>query len=46
MPTDNTEVMSGDAFWIKTSLASVVFILPEPTKLIGSRTVPPLKLVG
>jgi len=27
LPLDHTEVFSGDAFWIKTSLASVVFIL-------------------
>jgi hypothetical protein len=46
LPTDFTEVLSGDAFWIKTSLASVVFILPELTKLVGSRTVPPATLVG
>jgi len=29
MPLDSTEVFTGDAFWIKTSLASVVFILPR-----------------
>jgi len=27
LPLDHTEVFSGDAVWIKTSLASVVFIL-------------------
>jgi len=43
MPTDCTEVLPGDAFWIKTSLASVVFILPEFTKSMSSRTVPPLR---
>jgi len=46
MPTVSTEVLPDDAFWIKTSLASVVFILPELTELISSRTVPPVHQVG
>ena len=32
LPPDRTEVFSGDAFWIKTSLASVVFILLRRVK--------------
>ena len=46
MPTVSTEVLPDDAFWIKTALASVVFILPELTELISSRTVPPVHQVG
>ena len=46
MPTVSTEVLPDDAFWIKTSLASVVFILPELTELITSRTVPPVQPGG
>jgi hypothetical protein len=36
MPLEHTEVFSGDAFWIKTSLASVVFILLCWLKRTGS----------